>query len=329
MTVFTRGASLLVLAASLVPASAGAARAASDVARVKVVAPLVGSPSGDGVFTTDLTSQDAVEPNQINFLAPGKPPVVVDVAGQSTSTLQPSFDPLSGDRPVLVWTSCPAAAVRGPRCVLRTSRAMSGTAEAIGDPSGDAADVLPAIYGGSLAFVRRTTGSRPAQLRWLAAGSRSSIPLRSGPAGSGGPSSLVLRAKTLAYVWKSGPESGGLETLKTQTVGAKPKTLLSVARSRATIIGPAWVGSRLLFVIRDDRRSMLYRYAPASGRYERAGVPRDVAAIGVDRRRIYWTLRAGTGVSGRANPFCAPATCRVQSTPRSVLNFRPVRRPAS
>lgn len=309
-----------------------------SVGDVRVVGPLSGLPASpaSGVWVSDRRSTEPFpvgEPFFVKNISPGVRGGDVAIAGTSSQPMQPAVDPRTRDAGRrLVWSACPGIEQRGtPRCSLRQMIASDLAPTPIGDTPGDQADRLPSVYDGNVAFVRERGRGFDDQLRWLPAGQSRSTALKSGPRGAaeseGGPTGLALRERTLAYVWGWRPRPGLANTrytLQTQTVGAKPKTIVSIPTSKGRIIGPVWDDSKLLFVVRTATSAALYRYTPSSRRFERTTAPSRAAAFGADAGSIYWTIAA---TAPRAGEILCGASCSVTSTARGKLTFKRATKP--
>jgi hypothetical protein len=178
-------------------------------------------------------------------------------------------------------------------------------------------DRLPSIYAGVVAWVHSDDGYPASRIFYRPSptpglnGGVSGAPKGIGEATATG---LALRQTRLAYVWRWISEPGiRLNGLFIQSLTAyRPTVLASYSTRVARIVGPAWTGSKLMWLVRRKHGSRWYRWSPRTHRYEAAVALNDIASFAVSAsNRLFWQRAPRTAEIG--DP--CPAGCPVYSGP--------------
>lgn len=219
--------------------------------------------------------------------------------GFSTEPVQVSMDPRRDAPYRMVYSRCAGsgamagcalfAQVRGEHMVepVVVTPAVVGTR-----------DRLPSTYGGATAFARSRLGSASAELRYAATigGPSSRVPGGPGGTGAAEPLGVAMHGEMIAYVWSWRTKTGSHSSLRLYRRGGATETLVALPSARGRIIGPSWQKRRLVFGVRRNGLSTLYRYDPSTRRYASAQGPRKLAAIAATDTYLYWQTASTTSL---------------------------------
>ncbi len=314
--------------------AAGSAAAAADASMAKFPTPegLSGiSQPGYGVLVSKTDGNLPAPENYVLAFLNGDAAETSFQFGTSTRPVQGSVDPRSGSRIDLVASLCPLQVERGtPRCELRRVDIVggSGKPEVVEQPPADAADRLPSIYAGAIAFARTAASGNKTQLRYKASRDAPSVAVPGGPKGRSysnvRATAVALRGKRLAYVWEWTTEAGQRRSLlQVKTIGGGVRKIASLPLFRGRVTGLAWRGSSVVFGVRFKRSARLYSYSMTTGRYTAAPAAANLtgfAIAGSDR-----LIEQFGPTSALDNGLCPGSGCSMRA--RAFPTFRSAQAP--
>jgi hypothetical protein len=248
----------------------------------------------------------------------------------SISPIETAVDPRRNVGRKLVYSQClPGVGIgAGPTCGLFVhDLAPSSPATTADIPATDQSpagmrDTHPSVYQDATLFVRSALTGGSGQLRFAPSFTAPSSLLAAGPTGikTSTATGTALRGRDAAYVWtwtdKSGTDRNALRIMR---IGRSPRTVVSMPVKRGRIVGPAWQGQRLVFVVRrSSGTSRWYRFDPAKRTFQSARGADHIGSIATTPEwpALYWqqadakALRTGLCPSSCRLYLKAPAFSR-------------------
>jgi hypothetical protein len=295
-----------LMVSAVLPTQAAMAQADRPVLRLSTVGQFGTTPYPSSAIVSDVlrTGAPAGQPFYARTAGPGS--VERDSAlsslAFSSEPFQVSMDPRRDAPYRMVYSRCAGSGAMGSCALFAQVRGGQEVNPTTVTPAAvGTRDRLPSTYGSAVAFARSRFANDVTELRYVASLGGPSREIPGGPTGTGTaqPLGIAMHGRTIAYVWAWRTKSGNRTSLRLYRPHGESQTLATLSSGRGRIIGPSWQKGRVVFGVRRNGLSTLYRYDPSTRQFASARGPRNLAAIAGTDRYLYWqtaparSLRSG------------------------------------